>query len=149
MSKPVDIDLIELRCKLRGWECTRGGYGGVRSVTVSTPATWCAIWESGVSLGETPAILTAPRWTLDRLLSDPPKGWCQHKQYGRGWLCWGDGNFVCVSVAQGLRKLRVGTHVGATDDIARLAERHKAVAELALIIAEIEQTPDTIHGDVA
>lgn len=145
MSEPINLDLIELRCKLRGWECTRGGYGGVRSVTVSTPATWCAMWESGVSLGEPPDILTAPRWTLEKLLSEPPKGWIGMTLKGDGpagvlalgWNSKTEEREVTAVIFVGSSGPTVRLSVEHTDDLARFAERHRAAAELAIIIAEI------------
>lgn len=159
MTTPIDLDLVELRCRLRGWKCERFTEDGADYVSVECRYGGEFVlgadgWVGRESGWDTPAhkrieaMLLAPRWTLDRLLSEPPEGWRvvppADPDTAVHVLAWGD-DPEAVRVALGF----VDTHgllvsanvpgaaVGA-DGLARLAERHKAAAELALILAEVE-----------
>lgn len=159
----VDLDLVELRCKLRGWKCERFTEDGADYVSVECRYGGEFVlgadgWVGRESGWDTPAhkrieaLLTAPRWTLDRLLSEPPEGWRvlreshSHDHRRRGRLAWGRD----LGIAH--REVVAEVVVFSTDvfcvpqiapaegptELARLAERLKAAAELALILAEVE-----------
>lgn len=154
MTSPIDLDLVELRCRLRGWTCER---------FVEDSADYASIeckYGGELVLGadgfihreygwNTPAhkriedMLLVPRWTLDRLMSSPSDGWsCIGVQ-----LVWGDvvgdteRHEVVASVQRWDGKFGLDVSVfgdAGPDDLARFSERLKATAELALIVAEIE-----------
>jgi len=147
----IDLDLIKLRATVRGWrfeqfddpeqihiECKYGGWLMFQSgkrIRREHP------WSDTPAHKRIEATLTAPRWTLARLLSEPPEGWRSEGEVMR----WG-GNEVGseVSVFVGTASdgaLFVSTVVdnyARATEVARLAERYKAAAELALILAEIQ-----------
>ena len=152
MPEPIDLDLVELRCKLRGWTLVRA------PATCPRPDAWIARDAHGITVAshgytvEIPypgtALLTAPRWTLERLLSEPPEGWRvvppADPDTAVHVLARGD-DPEATRVALGFvdsHGLLVSANVpGAAvgpEGLARLAERHKSAAELALILAEVE-----------
>ena len=141
MSELIDLDLVELRCRLRGW-AVLPGYG---EVCVKRPEgdLWLRLDADPTTLRGDAAMLALPRWTLDRLMSDPPEGWTCIA----GQLSWGDVVAVTrrheieASIAnwQGNLGLDIGVYGDAgPDELARFAVRLRAAAELALILAEVE-----------
>lgn len=163
MSDPIDLDLVELRAKVRGWPvlpgedelCVETPHG---DVWVQADGTAYSVFASADSRGPrcpVIALLTAPRWTLARLLDSPPEGWRVMGRMGpnRGTvLGWGDrvgwleppedSAELMVEVRKGAGRCVMYAHPHGYHDggysFARLAERHKAAAELALILAEVE-----------
>ena len=147
MSEPINLDLVELRAKLRGWECERRA----NRLNVWGPAGW--IWfdswaYGGDAVAKHGPLLTAPHWTLERLLSEPPEGWRvvppADPDTAVHVLARGD-DPEATRVALGFvdsHGLLVSANVpGAAvgpEGLARLAERLKAAADLALILAEVE-----------
>lgn len=156
MTTPIDLDLVELRAKLRGWTVLARGR---EKIDIHTPAgsaelcSWGEIDCDEHTLAEHIPTLTAPRWTLERLLSVPPEGWRVAKagigralKWGGPWL-WGDDEWEDYEVACSVvvlpdpARILLRTTVAPAsgpEGLARLAERHKAAAELALILAEVE-----------
>lgn len=153
MTTSIDLDLVELRCRIRGWTLVRAPANCPR------PDAWTVRDGDGIvvaSHGYTldyarptgTALLTAPRWTLERLLSEPPEGWRvvppADPDTAVHVLARGD-DPEATRVALGFvdsHGLLVSANVpGAAvgpEGLARLAERHKAASELALILAEVE-----------
>ena len=151
MSEPIDLDLVEMRCRIRGWACERHS----NRLHAWGPAGW--VWfdswaYGGDAVAQYGPLLTAPRWTLDRLLSEPPEGWrvvdhvTPRRRYWQALLAWGESysehnhELSCALGAhpQSLLSVTVNQTCASHADLARLAERHKAAAELALILAEVE-----------
>lgn len=157
MTPSIDLDLVELRCKLRGWTIYSRQPGEICVIVPERPGyAGAVICANGADVHETGQksadILTAPRWTLDRLLSEPPEGWrvvdhvTPRRRYWQALLAWGESysehnhELSCALGAhpQSLLSVTVNQTCASHADLARLAERHKAAAELALILAEVE-----------
>lgn len=153
MSAPIDIDLIELRCQLRGWTYERFDnpsqihieckYGGWLQIQPGKRVRREQPWADTTAHKRIEALLMAPRWTLERLMSSPPEGWsCIDLQ-----LVWGElvaetarHEIVAgVKLWDGKFGLDVSVYGDAgSNELVRFAERLKVVAELALVVAEIE-----------
>ncbi len=155
MSEPIDLELVKLRATVRGWvfesndpdsALVKCGYGGWIVFCAGRPP-----WRECDKRIE--ATLTAPRWTLDRLLSEPPEGWTHQRTWNTpgdilAWLTWGGSmraesgrHEVTVIVERSPDALRMFPSIfggAGHEGLARLAERHKAAAELAYIPAEVE-----------
>lgn len=166
MTTPIDLALVELRCKLRGWKSYRLNagedgdtiaveckYGGLVGFDADGQRTYEEAWNTPAHK-RIEALLTAPRWTLERLLSEPPEGWrferCPCGNVGHpGWLHWGEEirrpfdtqnalHEVTLEVVVGESGVTTKPFVAASRHQGRLAEAFKAAAELALILAEVE-----------
>lgn len=75
----IDLDLVDLRCKLRGWRCVRDVTArGEPFVDVHTPQRSMTFFADGIT-GYIPEsverILTRPRLTLEDIVASPPEGW--------------------------------------------------------------------------
>ncbi len=155
MSEPIDLDLIKLRATVRGWrfeqfddpeqihiECKYGGW--IVYQTGRLPRREHP-WGNFSAHKRIEATLTAPRWTLDRLLSEPPEGWTYDKdddslvygldqetnEYDIAFLLERDEGAVSW------RLLAADICLGR-EDLASLGRELKAAAELAHILAEIQ-----------
>lgn len=159
-----ELKLTELRCKLRGWPVEHNGV----VLCVETPHgdVWVKADGSAYADVEWPAdrlleyraILTSPRWTIERLLDELPGGWkCSGlvREYGSfraAMLRFGSRHpvlktynaLVDLSIVAGLDgkpsiacESTMRTSVGGLDH-ATLAVADAAVAQLRLILAEIE-----------
>lgn len=147
MSEPIDLELVKLRATVRGWvfesndpdsALVKCGYGGWIVFCAGRPP-----WRECDKRIE--AILTAPRWTLARLLSEPPEGWTYDKdddslvygldqetnEYDIAFLLERDEGAVSW------RLLAADICLGR-EDLASLGRELKAAAELAYILAEIQ-----------
>lgn len=151
----IDLDLVELRAKARGWRVERvreylGGHQYVDHVSVYTPqgriwADETGEWGNDAVASEPHEhIIAAPRWTLDRLLSEPPEGWVYEARYER--LMWrSDPGEPSLSVTweHGGKWLGWEWHFDVATDcyterLPAFARQAQAAAELALILAEVE-----------
>lgn len=153
MSEPIDLELVKLRATVRGWvferpdddtvgvQCKYGGW--IVYQTGRLPRREHP-WGNFSAHKRIEATLTAPRWTLDRLLSEPPEGWVYEARHER--LMWqgDDGDSLCLSVSwchdvdgwlEWDFNLATERH---HHDLAAFAGQLKAAAELALILAEIQ-----------
>lgn len=154
----VDLDLVELRCKVRGWSCERvwadaesGQSEWAYALEITTPEGYLAIRDDGACEGALAYAqsLTAPRWTIDRLLQHPPDGWACIEQppepRPKVWYAifvWGTMRFsrgddvweVQVHLSP---SMAVTPSIDRASDHARLVERLKALSELTAIIGEI------------
>ena len=148
MTAPIDLDLVELRCRLRGWKCVRFVEDGIDCVSVECRFGGEIILGAGgvfgtISPWNTPAhkrieaLLTAPRWTLERLLSEPPEGWRYDAQ--GGYLSWSEDECITAVFFPGRVLWDFDTAMRMRgSDAAAFAAKLKAAAELALILAEVE-----------
>jgi hypothetical protein len=145
MSEPIDLGLVELRCRLRGWAVLPGE----GEVCVERPEgdLWLSLDADPTILRGDAAMLALPRWTLDRLITHTPEGWTAN------WAAAGavaldhwrddtiEASVIIGRESGGDRMLitsDVGWHVVGAAAIARLADRHRAVSELLIILAEVE-----------
>ena len=138
----IDLDAIEARAKARGWRFQRtkehlGGYEYAKTINAWTPEG--RIWadETGEWGGDDAAserheaIITAPRWTLADIVASPPEGWTA-KYDGERAEFYAEG----IAVYFGGPQLPWAS-VDDADPIT-LAKRHRAVAELLVLLGEVE-----------
>lgn len=142
----IDLELVKLRATVRGWEIAREWPACV--IVRVPPGRLVWVQPEGAHLRNlTPVTmpeLVGPRWTLDRLLSEPPEGWVYEARHER--LMWqgDDGDSLCLSVSwchdvDGWLEwdFNLATERGH-HDLAAFAGQLKAAAELAYILAEIQ-----------
>jgi len=163
-SKPtIDLDLVKFRAKLRKWHiCDNVNTFAVYHPTADpteAPKEVRFDARTGAILVSTSEWfeeqLTGPRWTLERLFSEPPSGWAVVRENDRNALAymnWGaehDGSHFGWDTHEATIALRRFPLTGGIDALSvvssaqgkgltRLAERHEAAAELANILAEIQ-----------
>ena len=145
----IDLDLVKLRAEVRGWPWDDLGADLVvrapHGVTVLVSdlcrplPTEQWVWD----------LLTAPRWTLDRLIEQPPEGWVVSAgpyRYGpksefyrlRAELAHGTtGARVKVNLCA-TGRLDVKPDTGSWGKARKHASAARAVAELLAILAEVE-----------
>jgi len=158
-----DLELVKFRAEVRGWSVTEwpdedpegvwfevaaphvfGGAVFSRKGVVST--SW-----NGEALVPP---LTAPRWTIERLFVEPPEGWAYRpawptgpQRVDLGWMTWGKelrpgqnevGMTVAIVQSRVVPYRVVIAPLVSLDDFRQFAERHKAVAEMTYILAEIQ-----------
>jgi len=81
MTTPIDLDLVELRCKLRDWDCWRRDVSTVQVTRHEDTAIFIVenchpLWGSGRRCNEPWAVeLARPRLTLADIIADPGDGW--------------------------------------------------------------------------
>ncbi len=152
----VDLDLVQLRATVRGWTHRRFVEDGIDCVSVLCKfGGILVLGDTGILNRVHPwgsaahacieAILTAPRWTLDRLFSEPPEGWrvapVHDDEDGIVVLDWGGSQEEPeIRAAFGFVD---GVPLATIDPAksgrpAHLAERHRAAMGLAYLLAEIQ-----------
>jgi len=158
MSTPIDLDLVELRCKLRGWHCERYD-SEPKSVLARTPRGSNILVHEIASGGswwgkhDTPyrqrvytedkALLTHPRLTLADIIADPGEGWTAavdddeggHRfewraEYGTYFLMRG------ATVSRGSDG-DVSDAIGCSAQGAERIAAHRAVTDLLIKLAEV------------
>lgn len=154
-TKTIDLDLVELRCKLRGWQCFRQREGERLHVTspIGVTATiFNGVWKWGgedvgdVSIGDFRQILTAPRLTLAAIIADPGEGWTATSEYeGRGAMFHRRNASGHILALIGWLGGKVTNDWCAISHIYRqpmkIAERincHRAVTDLLVKLAEVQ-----------
>lgn len=150
MTTPIDLELVELRCRLRGWPVSYRypAEGPATCLVLRQGGRLVWVRPGGATLRNGKSIdwpeVTAPRWTLERLISEPPEGW--RAVSGAPYfpkeklLEWGGSPHAPEMSMRILTKPKIdmdGVRWARPCTLARLAERHKAAAELALILAEV------------
>lgn len=100
-DRQVDLDLVELRAKLRGWECRRLKPGSpIERVDVVRPQRTLKVYRDGrmtPGLGLY-ACLTRPRLTLADIVASPPEGWTAvMSRYGGACFQYADGRDAQVN----------------------------------------------------
>lgn len=156
-ERHVDLELVKLRAEVRKWEAVT-----TRDSLTIIPTTihGSLIFLEGKGLiatgrdGDLVApLLTAPRWTIERLFAEPPEGWTSERcpcgnAAHPGWLHWGREIVPARDQASArheatLEVMRFTEGMGCVPFIAgrgpaaRTAEAMSAAAELAHILAEI------------
>lgn len=153
MGKAIDLDLVEMRCRVRRWTLVRA------PSTCPRPDAWVARDDHGIvvaSHGYTldyarqhgTALLIAPRWTVARLLSAPPAGWTADEVDDLGLTFFGWGS-VPSDPIDGLSTYAVLVSINGhgrlveppkflTTDIDTLAAANRALLELLAALAEIQ-----------
>lgn len=139
-----DLDLVELRCRLRGWEWSLSGlcvrHKGRTIVWHERHRGWCGDPDAL-------AALTRPRLTLADLVASPPEGWTSEpindsgaRMFGWGTVPGNPDNGVSTYAAV------VGIHNDGrlieppeylTRDYEQLLAAHRAVAELLVLLGEV------------
>jgi len=85
MVSDIDLDLVELRCRLRGWEYERthahpGDSDWSLALDIDTPEgrVWCRDdgERGGFNCGLLDPVLFTPRLTLADIIAAPGEGWC-------------------------------------------------------------------------
>jgi hypothetical protein len=159
MSTPIDLDLVELRCKLRDWYCWRRDVSTLevtRNEDTAIHLAWTCypLWPSGRRNDEAWAVaLNKPRLTLADIIADPGEGWTVRHHGFDGWIfeLTEPGSTVLVKVgprechghgygcqpALSPRSPEVWGLDDTRDAVAHLALVH-AVTDLLIKLAEVE-----------
>ena len=157
----IDLDLVELRCKLRGWHCARRlTITGRDELCVTAPAGSAYVIDAngchrrsdtGVAIDE---MLYRPRLTLADIIADPGEGWtCKVAYEGSTHFLWGkeDGVFHWQGSYPGGKlwdaNVTIGHHGPDGEVIDFIPTRvqgerriaaHRAVTDLLVKLAEVE-----------
>jgi hypothetical protein len=143
----IDLDLVELRCKLRKWSYARTDDAVSVWPNERTHAAYRAgetqpVWGSGRPQQEDWAVeLTRPRLTLADIIADPGEGWhvVRHPEpayWGFGWGPEPDLHAV-VDVDDAGRLMESPTY-SETLSLAEMVAAHRAVTDLLVKLAEVE-----------
>lgn len=142
----IDFDLVELRCKLRGWKCVRPSHGGVeiydrrrRKIAVGLES-WSGVERK---------VFNRPRLTLADIVANPPEGWKLEEVVDSSLDAFGFCRFEWrarydmpdQSLSHGACVVRyedgrTAEAIGAVET-ERVAA-HRAVADLLVLLAEVQ-----------
>lgn len=132
----IDLDLVELRCKLRGWSCERLRQGRpIERVDVHRPQKTYRLYRDGrltPGLGLVTS-LTRPRLTLADIVSSPPEGW--EARVVSDDLARFDHADATVWFGSPTEAL---IDDNRSEDLQRMAAAARAVAELLVMLGEVE-----------
>lgn len=140
----IDLDLVEMRCKLRGWRFERTFSDHDESapwtcaLEIMTPDGHMYVRDDGEYGGDDAGtekhelIITRPRLTLADIVASPPEGWTARPWERTRWTrfehevaeVWFDGGKVECHTMQ--------------NDCAQALAAHRAVAELLVLLGEVE-----------
>jgi hypothetical protein len=151
----IDLELVKFRATVRGYPCETDSTGltvyRYPHDSASSPymhfTARGGYQGDGLSDAEIVALI-APRWTLDRLLAEPPEGWTVDlvDDMGLAYLGWGLAPPIPEDCGGGQTYIMFVTLRGSqlaeppeclTTDLPSVIAGHKAAAKLAYILAEI------------
>lgn len=134
----IDLDLVELRCRLRGWRCERNDAFVYAYDGDARMATFPVQGKGGV-YGIQAHVFDRPRLTLADIVASPPEGWTASRIIGctLDWF-WSPpgGGAGCVVRINGPRA--DGQPTFYMDDFEGRIAAHRAVAELLVLLGEVE-----------
>jgi hypothetical protein len=139
MTTPIDLDLVELRCKLMGWRLFRYEDG---TMYVRGELGVCvAAFYAGRWVGAEYALMERPRLTLADIIADPGEGWtgqCGAETWVMEWRTYVDAPsdpwLVRLQVDEAGRLSGLLQYNLDTD---WLIEAHRAVTDLLIKLAEV------------
>ncbi len=133
MSDKVDLDLVELRAKLRGWRVERNDAFVYVYDSDARVATFPR--KSGGGWGVQSNPLTRPRLTLADIVAHPPEGWWHDGAAFRwGEQIGGSNNTMMAVVDAKTSNVAVARGLG----VAYEAAAHRAIAALLVLPGEVE-----------